>query len=135
MPTVWRDEGGVTKLRAGGPLRVVVESPLSGDRERNKRYARLCTLDCLDRGEAPYASHALYDHADVLDDTKPDERKRGMEAGFAWGAVAELCVVYMDLGESAGMTMGIVRATANGIGVEYRRLPPHLFERLDAPTP
>lgn len=112
-------------------LLVVIESPLSGDRERNKRYARLCLLDCLLRGEAPFASHALYDHPDILDDTKPEQRTLGMNAGFAWGAQANLCAVYLDLGEpTAGMIAGIERAKLGGIAVEERRLIAWLWSRF-----
>lgn len=83
--------------------RVVIESPLRGDRELNKLYARVCALDCLIRGEAPYASHLFFDHDDLLDDEVPQQRELGILAGFAWGAAADLRVYYLDLGESAGM--------------------------------
>lgn len=39
---------------------VIIESPFAGDVVRNLRYLRACMRDCLRRGEAPYASHALY---------------------------------------------------------------------------
>jgi len=113
---------------------VVIESPLRGDREKHKFYARLCMLDCLRRGEAPFASHVLYDHPDVLDDTRPDERTLGMQAGFAWGAKADLCAVYEDINimagtpYSSGMLDGIERAKKAGISVDYRRLPEDLLE-------
>lgn len=108
--------------------RVVIESPLSGDRERNKFYARLCSLDCLlHHGEASYASHLQYDHEDLLDDTKPEERKLGMEAGFAWGAAAEYAVVYYDLGFSSGMREGFTRAVEARKQVAFRSLPEGLW--------
>lgn len=109
--------------------RVVLESPLSGDFRRNIRYARLCMLDCLRRGEAPYASHLLY--TQVLDDTSAADRRLGMEAGFAWNEGAESAAVYIDLGVSGGMQAGIDRHTARGIGVAYRKLPPDLMALLD----
>jgi hypothetical protein len=56
---------------------VVVESPYAGDVTRNLEYARAAMADCLARGEAPFASHALYTQIGVLDDTKPEERKLG----------------------------------------------------------
>jgi len=80
--------------------------------------------DCLHRGEAPYASHALYTQAGVLDDTLPEERKLGMEAGFAWRDVVEASIVYNDLGISKGMQTGIDDAIAKGRPVEYRTLGP-----------
>jgi hypothetical protein len=82
---------------------VVIESPYAGDVEKNLRYVRACMKDCLYRGEAPYASHALYTQLGVLDDQVPDQRRRGIEAGFAWRNVAELVVFYEDLGWSRGM--------------------------------
>src|SRR5512146_2425464 len=109
---------------------VVIESPygknVDGTRadaatvERNLRYLRACMADCFKRGEAPYASHGLYTQPGVLDDAKPEERRRGMEAGFAWGAKAPLRVVYMDLGITDGMHQGVARANALGQRVEYR---------------
>jgi len=40
--------------------RVIIESPYAGDIEVNLKYAKLCILDSLKRGEAPLASHLLY---------------------------------------------------------------------------
>lgn len=111
--------------------RVVIESPLSGDFARNIRYARLCALDCLRRGEAPYASHLLY--TQILDDARPEDRKLGMSAGFAWNGAAELAAVYTDLGISGGMRAGIESHERCGTPVEIRSLPPELMAELDAP--
>lgn len=101
---------------------VCVESPFAGDVDRNMRYTRAAMADCLRRGEAPYASHALYTQPGVLDDDVPSERAFGMAAGFAWGARADARVVYVDLGISRGMREGIERAEAIGQEVEIRRL-------------
>jgi hypothetical protein len=68
----------------------------------------------------------------VLDDTVQEQRELGMKAGFAWGSIASKRVVYMDLGESAGMTMGIAEAEADGQPVERRYLPPEQLALLDA---
>lgn len=46
----------------------------------------------------------------------------GIEAGLAWGPVADATVVYVDLGISNGMHQGIARARAEGRRVEYRCL-------------
>ena len=99
---------------------VIIETPYSGDVERNIAYARACLLDSLRRGEAPIASHLL--HTQVLDDMRPDERSLGIEAGLAWYRVATKCVVYSDRGISAGMTMGIDRAMQHDVAVEYRSI-------------
>lgn len=91
--------------------------------ERNLAYARAAMRDCLLRGEAPYASHLLYTQAGVLDDTVPEQRKLGMEAGFAYRDAVEASVVYTDRGTSKGMQQGIDDAHAKGRPVEYRTLP------------
>lgn len=101
-------------------IRVILETPYAGDVEANVEHARKCMLDCLNRGEAPIASHLLY--TQVLDDLAMDQRHLGMEAGFAWGTVAEKVVVYTDRGTSKGMELGIKRAEENGVPVEYRTL-------------
>lgn len=100
--------------------RVILESPYAGDVATNEAYARRALRDCLLRGEAPIASHLLYTQSGVLDDTLPDERALGIEAGLVWGALAELTVVYADLGVSRGMLQGMQRAMAEGRGIEVR---------------
>lgn len=101
---------------------VVIESPFAGDEERNLRYLRAAMKDCLLRGEAPYASHALYTQPGVLDDDIPLEREMGIQAGFAFRAVADATVVYTDLGTSGGMVYGIAHAEESGRPIEYRSL-------------
>jgi hypothetical protein len=81
--------------------RVVIESPYAGNVERNVAYARGAMLDCLARGEAPYASHLLY--TQVLDDDKELDRNLGIVAGFCWAATADLIAFYADYGWSRGM--------------------------------
>ena len=101
---------------------VIVESPYAGDVERNERYARACLADCLQRGEAPFASHLLYTQPGVLDDTIIAERHLGIEAGLAWATMADLAAVYTDLGITAGMHIGIGRHTMQGREVQHRKL-------------
>lgn len=74
------------------------------------------------RGEAPIASHLLYTQSGILRDADLAERKWGIDAGLAWGEVADATVVYVDRGISQGMHKGIARAKAEGRVVEYRRL-------------
>jgi hypothetical protein len=109
--------------------RVLVESPYAGEVDDNEAYARACVLDCLRRGEAPFASHLLY--TQVLDDAKPTERQLGIAAGLAWGVCADLVAVYIDRGVSSGMRKGIEAATNAGIPQEERRLPPERPEDGD----
>lgn len=103
-------------------IRVILESPYAGNVVRNVRYAQACMADCLRRGEAPFASHLLYTQTGVLDDNMLDERTLGIEAGFAWGEVADGVVVYTDLGITEGMREGIGRAKCADQSVEYRML-------------
>ena len=99
---------------------VIVESPFAGEVERNKQYCFEAMLDCLKRGEAPFASHILYTL--VLDDDKPDERALGIEAGLLIGDRADATVVYTDFGISKGMEYGIERAKLKGRPIEYRSI-------------
>lgn len=102
--------------------RVIIESPYAGDVERNLRYARAAMQDCLFRGEAPFASYLLYTQEGILDDNMLGERQLGIDAGLAWGEVADLVAVYKDLGITKGMTYGIERHNREGRIVEFRSL-------------
>lgn len=104
--------------------RVVIESPYAGDVAENVTYARRCVLDCLRRGEAPYASHLFFTQPGLLDDGDPEERRLGIEAGLAWGRSADAVVVYVDRGVSRGMVQGIREARRRGTPVEIRSLDP-----------
>jgi len=101
---------------------VVVESPCAGEWERNRNYANRALRDCINRGEAPIASHVLLAFSGALDDANPDQRAAGMAAGLAWIESADLLAVYMDWGVSSGMQAGINEALKAGLPVEYRRL-------------
>lgn len=102
------------------PVRVLLVSPFTGARRRNTEYALRCLHDSLERGEAPFAPHLLYQR--VLDDEEPGQRDLGMAAGAAWLEVAEKVVAYIDHGVSDGMRREIAAATAAGIPVEMRSL-------------
>ena len=109
---------------------VIIESPfgrnVDGSKctpeeyERNTTYVRRAVEDSLRRGEAPFGSHALYPL--VLDDPDAKERRMGMEAGFAWGAVADVAAVYQDYGITPGMVEGVERHNANGLIIEHRSI-------------
>lgn len=101
---------------------VILESPFMGDEERNRKYAIECMKDCFKRGEYPFASHLLYTLGGITDETIPEERELGIEAGLAWGRFAEATIVYTDLGITEGMRQGIERAKKEGRPVEYRKL-------------
>lgn len=107
-------------------IRVIVESPFAPSNGRsvedNLTYLRAAMADCLARGEAPFTSHGLYTQPGVLDDKKPEERKKGIQAGFAWRESAEKTVVYADHGVTPGMQAGVEDAHSKGRPVEWRYL-------------
>jgi len=102
---------------------VIVESPFKTDtiilvngekfvaeEAENVLYARACLRDCLDRGEAPFASHLLYTQEGVLNDAVPEERRQGIEAGFEIAKRFDRRAFYVDRGFSSGMKWGLVNA-------------------------
>lgn len=107
---------------------IVVESPYGSDDQAeidaNVKYVRRCMSFVFDVGHAPYASHDLYTHEGVLRDEVPEERTKGMEAGYAWGAKADEVWFFMDRGFSGGMAEGMRRAMRHG--------KPMVFWFLDA---
>ncbi len=102
--------------------KVILESPYSGDIERNIQYARLCVKDSLNRGEAPIASHLLYTQEGILDDLVEVERIQGINAGLEWKKVADLQVFYVDYGISKGMQYGMDYAKEHNIPFEIRKI-------------
>ena len=114
---------------------VVVESPYAGDVDLNVKYARSCLRDCLERGEAPFASHLLYTQPGVLRDEDPEERAEGIQAGLSFLNGAAFHVVYVDRGVSPGMAEAISKNRKVGYpALRYRslRLPGQDFESLEA---
>lgn len=102
-------------------MRVIVESPFAGG-FANVKYSRECLKDCLSRGESPYASHLLYTQKGVLDDTIPEERRIGIQAANDWLEVADLVAVYMDLGVTRGMVIGVMKAARANKRIHLRWL-------------
>jgi hypothetical protein len=114
---------------------VVLESPYGtnpdGSRAdaatvaKNVRYLHGCILHSLSLGEAPFASHGLY--PGPLNDAKPEERKQGIEAGFALGrvlaAAGAVRAFYVDEGMTPGMRLALPEAERIGQAVEFRTLP------------
>lgn len=100
--------------------KVIIESPYAGDMKKNREYARLCLLDCLKRGEAPFASHLLY--TQVMNESDPEMRKLGIETGLEFGKCCDKTVVYYDLGFSEGMLKGILSATQCAREIEFRTI-------------
>lgn len=104
------------------PTPVILESPYANDVGPNTDYLRLCLKDSISLGEAPFASHGLYTQPGVLDDSDPQERKRGIAAGSAWRRLADTTVVYTDRGISPGMRHGIEESHRLGHKVVYRSI-------------
>lgn len=93
---------------------VIVESPFAGDMEANRLYAIRACVDCLRRGEVPYASHLFFPQ--FLNELEPAERELGLTAGYAMWKCATAIVLYCDRGKSSGMLRAIDRAV-------YMKLP------------
>lgn len=119
-------------LESFRPL-VIIESPYAGEGEpgsdlyketlrQNILYAREAVRDSLMRGESPIASHLLYTQEGILDDTIPEERQHGIDAGLAWRRVADMSAVYVDRGISRGMRYGIAAAEKSGLKLVYRQI-------------
>ena len=99
---------------------VIIESPFSGDVVRNKQYLTDAILDCIRKGENPYASHQMLTGA--LDDTDAKQSSLGMQLGMQMYNYATKCVVYLDLGMSRGMGEGVETARQKGVPVVYRSI-------------
>ena len=115
--------------------RVVVESPYAGKTEKeidlNEAYGELAMHDCLvNHNESPYASHLLYTRKYVLRDNVPEERKKGIQAGFKWRDVAERTAFYCDLGMTSGMEQGIQDVNKKGGRYDIRWLPDGEWKRF-----
>lgn len=113
--------------------RVIIESPYAGYVDRNLAYARCCLLDSLKRGEAPIASHLLY--TQVLDDTIPEEREQGINAGLEWRLVARGAVFYIDFGYSSGMEAALKVYDYEKIPYVTRILPAEVLAQINAAFP
>jgi hypothetical protein len=92
--------------------RVILESPYAANDKSgislNEMYAEFCMHDMIvNHNESPYASHLLYTRPNVLRDDVPEERAKGIKAGFFWREVADRTVFYCDLGMTKGMEQGI----------------------------
>lgn len=63
---------------------MIIASFLRRRRRGQSRVHPPCMRDCLERGEARIASHLRYAQPGILRDGVPEERRLGIEAGFAW---------------------------------------------------
>ena len=103
---------------------VVLESPYSSpDRQKlieNHNYAKAILNDSIHRGESPFLSHLFY--TQFLNDKIKDQRKLGMEAGWAVLAKADYVAVYLDMGWTDGMVDGVIVASKLGLRIEKRKI-------------
>ena len=101
---------------------VIIESPYrsttGAGHERNLLYLKCCLRDSILRGEAPFASHALYPF--VLDDEDETERSLGVKLGYEWWRAASLVTFYTDLGWSEGMLAAHHKVRASNLKWEER---------------
>ncbi len=103
---------------------VIIESPYAGSVEYNLRYLRAACRHSWERGEWPFASHGWF--TTFLDDTIPEERMLGLQAGMDLHSHADLIAFYTDLGTSPGMELALDRLVreANPTDWELRFIGP-----------
>lgn len=125
-------QGPPPELWRTAPL-VIVESPynhpLSEIRLRNHVYLKAAIHDCIDRGEAPFASHGFY--TQFLSDLLPAHRALGLRLMRTFIRKADYVAAYTDLGISPGMAKGIRYAESLGLTVYHRQIGvPHVDSSL-----
>lgn len=91
---------------------IYICSPYRGEVKRNKDYARELTRKAIDNGFVPVTVHLYLTEA--LDDNKPDERAKGMEAGQTILDNCKFILVGNRYGISEGMASEISRAFDKG---------------------
>ena len=96
--------------------KIFICSPLRGDYEKNIQKAIGYCREVALAGDLPIAPHVYC--TQFLDDTKPEERKRGLMVGTE---LLEMCSEVRVYGNyiSEGMQAEIRRAGALGITVRY----------------
>lgn len=110
---------------------VFVESPYSGDIDRNVRYLLLCTYDCWVRDEFPTHSHGcMTQHPAKRDFFVSDydpawdvyTREAAIDGAHALRRACSKTIFYTDLGWSSGMKDGLKYCKENQIPYEIRTL-------------
>lgn len=99
--------------------RVIIESPFAGG-FANVKYGRQCVRDSIDRGESPFASHLLFTQKGILDDSVASERALGISAADGWLESADHVAIYLDLGLTVGMVIGLKKAFTLGKPIHLR---------------
>lgn len=97
--------------------KVFICSPYAGDIERNCEIARALCRKAADRAYAPFAPHLVYPQ--LLNDSDPYERKKGMDFGLEFLEKCDEVWVYAENGISQGMKKEIELASSLGIPVIF----------------
>ena len=97
---------------------VTIESPYRADTQagivRNITFARqICRIAVL-HGYAPYASHLFYTQTGILEDSIPEERWLGMQAGLEWSSLSQEVWYCSRFGER--MSLGMLEAFKRHVG-------------------
>ena len=103
---------------------VTVESPFAANETNSeavhRAYLERCILDCIKRGESPYASHKML--TDALDDSIPEQRTTGIEAGYIYAARSDKIAFYIDYGTSHGMKLAENKYKLFSLPYEFREI-------------
>ena len=99
--------------------RIILESPFSGEVDRNVLYAKALIHKLAHEGYAPSASHLLY--TQCLDDTKEFDRDLGINKGLDYAHDKD-SIIGIDLGISGGMKYGIARAERENRDYKFETL-------------
>jgi hypothetical protein len=103
---------------------VIIECPYGTEdpamRDRYILYAKKCVQDSIKRGEAPFAGQLFY--LNFLNDKVPIEKDVSLISHMSWITVADLVAVYIDMGISASMQMGVNVAMIKNKRLEYRTI-------------
>ena len=106
----WKEREVAVGMEDNGMIYIC--SPYRGEVKRNKDYARELTRKAIDNGFVPVTVHLYLTEA--LDDNKPEERAKGMEAGETILDNCKFILVGGRYGISEGMASEIKRAIEKG---------------------
>jgi len=95
--------------------RIFVCSAYAGDIEANTAKAIEYCRRVIAEGHAPFAPHLLYPQ--MLDESNPADRAKGIACGLAWLDVCDEMWVFGLV--SSGMRQEILEATANMTKIRY----------------
>lgn len=111
---------------------VMVESPYSGDIDRNVRYLQLCMAECgVLHNELPYASHAIMtQHSRCKNHYVSDYNKKwnvltrdyAIKVSQRMRHRCDRTVFYIDRGWSTGMKAAKLYCQTHGLPFEERQL-------------